>query len=349
MGTPWYCTREDVKSALDFKTTTPADAQVDRAIEAASRSVEGYLHRRFYPWTGTRYFDWPNRQYAASYRLWLESNELVSVTALTSGGTTISPSDYVLRRADGLDEAPYDHIELLTSSSATFGGGSTHQRDIAITGVYGWLDERSVEDLIGNVTDTATTVVLHDPVSVGVGSLIRIGDERMIVTGRSARLQAHDLAADLTASNSNTTFAVDSGSHFHAGEVILIDGERMLVVDVAGDTLTVRRAWDGSTLAAHTSGAVIYRYNSFTVERGVLGTTATAHLSDVPVYVHRPPGPVKALCVAEAVSTVLNESAGYARTAGSGENAREAAGRSLSDARTRARIACGRMGRIGAV
>src|SRR5690606_22447868 len=57
---PWYTTRETVKAALDYKETARNDAQVDRAIESASRAVEGLLHRRFYPETATRYFDWPN-------------------------------------------------------------------------------------------------------------------------------------------------------------------------------------------------------------------------------------------------------------------------------------------------
>jgi hypothetical protein len=89
----WYCTREDVKSSLDSKESARNNGQVDRAIESASRAVEGLTHRRFYPETDTRYFDWPNAQYARPWRLWLDQHELVSVATLSSGGTTIAASD----------------------------------------------------------------------------------------------------------------------------------------------------------------------------------------------------------------------------------------------------------------
>lgn len=65
-----YCSREDVMRALDSKLTARNATQIDRAIEAAAQSIDALTHRRFYPWTGTRYFDWPNFQYARPWRPW---------------------------------------------------------------------------------------------------------------------------------------------------------------------------------------------------------------------------------------------------------------------------------------
>lgn len=59
ISTPCYATREEVKSALDIKQTARNNDQVDRAIDSASRAVEGLLHRVFYPTFDTRYVDWP--------------------------------------------------------------------------------------------------------------------------------------------------------------------------------------------------------------------------------------------------------------------------------------------------
>lgn len=56
---PCYATREQVKQALDIKESARSDLQIDIAIEAASDSVDGLLHRVFYPQVMTRYFDWP--------------------------------------------------------------------------------------------------------------------------------------------------------------------------------------------------------------------------------------------------------------------------------------------------
>ncbi len=45
----WYATREDVQRALDSKETARNGAQIDRALESASRSVEALCHRTFAP------------------------------------------------------------------------------------------------------------------------------------------------------------------------------------------------------------------------------------------------------------------------------------------------------------
>ena len=61
MQQPWYATREQVKRALDSAETARNNAQVDRAIASASRTIEAQMHRRFYPWDGIRYFGYPAR------------------------------------------------------------------------------------------------------------------------------------------------------------------------------------------------------------------------------------------------------------------------------------------------
>jgi hypothetical protein len=59
--TPCYCSRVDAQRAIDFKDSLVTTAQADRAIQSASRNIEGHLHRLFYPWDGTKWFDWPLR------------------------------------------------------------------------------------------------------------------------------------------------------------------------------------------------------------------------------------------------------------------------------------------------
>ena len=189
MTTPFYATREDIQRALDVQTTARNRRQIDDAVNAASRSVEGLLHRRFYPEQATRYFDWPPRTGVTPWILRLDDNELISVTALSSGGTTISASSYFLRRADNKDEAPYTRLEINLSSSAAFGGGSTYQKDITVTGLFGYRnDETTLGALTAAVsTTTGTTITVDGATSalVGVGSLLRVDTERLIVTERT--------------------------------------------------------------------------------------------------------------------------------------------------------------------
>jgi hypothetical protein len=116
----------------------------------------------------------------------------------------------------------------------------------------------------------------------------------------------------------------------------------MLVVEIAGNNLIVKRAWDGSTIAAHNSGVDVYAPRRLTVRRGVLGTTAAAHNSGLAVTKHRIPDLVRQLCVAEALIAVSQENTGFGRTVGSGESERPAAGAGIEDLRRRAWDAYGR-------
>ncbi|NUO42423.1 MAG: hypothetical protein HOV82_10325 [Streptomyces sp.] len=319
MTQPPYATREDVMRALDVKLTARSARQIDRALQSASRSIDDDLcHRRFYPEQATRGFDWPGSQYRPSWRLWLDDQELISLTSITSGGTTISPSDVVLYPLSG---APYNRVEINLGSSAAWGGGDTHQRDISITGLWGYrLDETTVGTLAAAVASTAaTTITVTGPASaeLGVGSVLRIDDERMIVTGRSMVDTGQGFGDSMTAAKNDVSIGAADGTAYAVDEVILRDSERMLIVDISGNTLTVERAWDGSVLAAHTDSA-IYAPRALTVVRGALGTTAATHVDASSVVRWDPPGLVRDLTIAEALNRVTNEQAGYVRTKRSG-------------------------------
>lgn len=344
-----YARREDVKGALDVAETARSDARIDRALESASRSVEKLCRRKFHPTLATRYFDWPGEgRYSRSWRLWLDGDEVLEVTALVSGGTTIASSDYHLEPAN--DGPPYDRIEIDLASSAAFRSGDTHQRAIAITGVFGgWSQEEQVADALGVIAVDHSTLTFSDPSMLGVGDTVRIDDEYIFLVGRGYADSAQNLQADLNASQAAAGVDVQDGEGYAAGEVILIDSEAMLVQAVAGDTLIVKRAWDGTTLAAHTSPADIYASRAFTVLRGQLGSTAAAHADGADAFRLVPPGLVTDLTIAEAITRLQNEGAGYARTAGAGEAAREVSGNQLGVLREDCRQAHGRHVRIGAI
>jgi hypothetical protein len=345
----WYITREAVKRSLDAKETARNDVLVDRAIEAASRSVEGFLRRTFAPTLATRYFDWPNEQYARPWRLWLTRDDLISVTSITSGGTTISSSDYFLE--PNVSGPPYDRVEIDLASSAAYSGGSTHQRSVAITGLWGYTNDETTVGTVAEALDASETGVDVDGATaalVGVGSVVRVDSERMLVTGRSTLTSGQTLQADLASNNNAVTVSVTTGSAFAVGETILIDAERMLIVDIAGNSLTVKRAWDGSVLAAHT-GSTIYAYRTLTVSRGVLGTTAATHLTSAPILRWDVPGPVAELTLAEAINNLEQAKSAYARTAGAEDNQREVAAQGLDMLRKSVFRSHGHKARIGAV
>lgn len=351
MTNVWYTTREAVKSALDVQEVARSNARIDDAIEAASRFIDGsnpgdgFLHRRFYPEIRTAYFDWPNFEHARPWRLWLGANELISLTSLVSGGVTIT--DYFLEPIS--EGPPYDHIEINQAGTASFSAGSTWQRSIALTGTFGFsADDAPAGALAEDLDASETGVDVTDSSLVGVGHIIKCGTERMIVTGKSMVSSGYGTGANQAASSASVSLPVGNGSVFAVGETLLIDSERMLIVDIAGNTLTVRRAYDGTVLAAHTSGTVIYAPRTLTVTRGALGTTAATHLTSAALTRHVVPGLVGELCLAEALNNFEQGQAGYARMVGSGAGARMAGGAGLADIRAAARGAYRRM-RSGAI
>lgn len=69
-----------------------------------------------------------------------------------------------------------------------------------------------------------------------------------------------DAILDGAIDDEQTDFDVDDGSLFAEDDMLLIDGEQMQVVSIAADTLTVTRAYNGTTADAHADASVIYVY-----------------------------------------------------------------------------------------
>lgn len=317
-----YCTREQVSAALG--DTARSASSIDRATLAASREVEHLTHRRFYPTTATRYFAWPPRQQSESWRLWLDDDELISVSSITSGGAALS--DYFLEPANS--GPPFTHIDVDLAGPDAFSAGSTHQRAVAVAGDWGHSNTQvAAGALAANVASTTTTTItVTDGSLVGVGDTLTIDTERLLVTERTwvTSVQTGSLAADRAA----VTLAVADGSAFAAGEALLIGAEQLLVTAVAGNNLIVKRAQAGSVLAAHTT-ATIFTSRTLTVERGALGTTAAVHLADTAVTRLEPPAQVHAYALAMAINQVLQESGGYSAQTGSGDTKAAAPGGGL--------------------
>lgn len=343
---PCYCTREQVKRAVDFKETGRSDAQIDRAIQTAARAVEGLLHRRFYPQDMTRYFDWPNFQYAYPWRLWFDQWELAAIpTSVTSGGVTIPLSACFFEPVNS--GPPYTYLELRRDQPYSFGVGQTPQRDVAITSTWGYgADTDPAGTLAAAVSSaTATTVTVSDGSLVGVGSLLVVDAERMLVSDRASSDTGQTVVAGGVAANpGDNAITVPDGTALHVDEVIQADSERMLITDITGNTVTVKRAWDGTVLATHATGTRIYAFRALTVLRGQLGTAAATHTTATAVSTHRVPSLVRDLAVAEAINQPLQEIGGYTRTvrAQSGGSKPAPAPIALDDLRDRA---CQRYGR----
>lgn len=342
MTNAWLATREDVASALDIKSTARDFTQIDREIEAASRSVERLLHRRFAPTLDTRYFDWPNQQMGRSWDLWLDENELISLpSAITSDGASIPPGNCFLEPVNY--GPPFNRLSVSLASTSAFSSGSTFQQAVAVTGLYGYTDDsRFAGTTVGTfAVDNNVAYVVEQ--HVGVGTVLQIESERLICTDRGMADTTVTVSGSLDASAAATLVGI-SAATIYAGEVLLIDSEQMLVTDVVASGVLVKRAWSGTPLAAHSNGAAIYSQRAFTVERGALGTTAAAHADGTTWTSWVVPGPVRDLCIAEVLAKFGKETSGYASDGGgTGASGRKMS--SLDDIRASTYASHGRKGR----
>lgn len=328
----WYVTRETVKGALDIKETARNDARIDRCIESATDDVTGLTRRLFDPWSGTLRFDSPRGD-----TLWFGRRALVRFDSISIDGVAGDTADYTLLPID--DGPPYDGIRADSATTSSL-AGATGTPSISIAGVWGYDLTELTAGTIAEALDAAETGVdLSGAASaaVGVGSVIRVDDERMTLTARSQLSTGVTLSANLTANRADTAVTVSDGSALSVGETVMIDAEKMTVDEIAGNALIVRRAVDGSTLATHTSSATLYAPRTVTVTRGALGTSAATHSTSATVYVWRPPALVGELALAYALTSLGQSQAGYARSVGSGDNEREASGRGLRQIETDAK------------
>lgn len=327
-----YCTREDVLSALQQLQQPRAYPQIDRALESATANIDNYCNRTFHPTIATKLFPWPDANSSArSWRLWLDSNELISATAVTSGGLAVT-SYFLEPQRYG---PPYTRLEIDLGSSQSFSSGATEQRAISIAGLWGYNDVTQAAGVLSGaiVSTSAGTLTVSDGSLLGVGDLILVDTERMVITGRTQVSTGQTLQTPLTASNANTAVAVSTGSAYHVGEVITLDTEAMLITDIAGNTLSVERSVNATVLASHT-GSTIFSPRTLSVIRGANGTTAATHLDATAIRRTAVPPPIKSLAVAESLVEVQQGLAGYALTAGSGDNERSiGAGPGLADLR----------------
>lgn len=335
MSSIWFATREDVRAALSAASTACDDAAVDRALDAATQSVIDLCQRDFAPVLATRYKDWPNAQTAPAWRVWLDRDELISATTVVSGGVTIPPTDYWLEPANS--GPPYNRIETRLDRPSAYSSGDTHQRSLAISGLFGHSDvQATAGTLTGAINTTVTSLTLSEP--VGVGTLLSVGAERMVVTGKKLAYTGQTLQTPLAAQKNAVQADVEDGTAYVIGDVLTLGPERMLVRNIAGNTLTVDRSYDGTLLDSH-SGTPIWAPRLLTVQRAAAGTTAAPAADGTTVTRWVPPGLAQALTVAEAMCTLLSEQAGYARTvrsqAGTGTRSVAAVTAELTDLRER--------------
>lgn len=319
----WYTTREALKAIASI-AGTDNDAVIDGFIEAASEDIEQILDRRFIPETATKLFRWPQLG-GSPLTLQMPDMDLLAVTTLKAKAqdtspTTIVSADYFLE-PNNLGP-PYDRIEIDLSSDAAFEAGDTPQRSISVLGQWGYSNATKAAGALAEADDGSETALdVTDASLIGVGDTILIGTEAMFVSAKTVLTTGTTLNDTLTADLNDVTVTLASGAAVKTGEVLLLDSEKMLVQSISGNDVTMRRAVDGSVLAAHTTGITVYAYRTLTVERAVNGTTAATHANAAAILKYAPPADIVELCQAIAIGHLKQGQSGWTGAIGGGEGA----------------------------
>jgi hypothetical protein len=316
----WYVSREAVKRAVNIGGSD-RDRVIDFVAEQASRELDSLSNRRFIPITATRNYSWPQRNQGRVYVIHLDE-DLLSVSALTKEGddaTAIASADYFLEPVNL--GPPYSRIEIDLASSAFFSSKDTHQRQIRVTGSWGYgNDTKAAGALAAAISSTtATTLNCSDASLIDVGDTLLIGSEQFFVSERGTLDSACNTNGALTATKSQTTVTVTDGTKVKAGETILINSERFYVESVTSNDLAVKRAWDDTVLAAHNTATDVYVYRTLTVTRGENGTTAATHSDAAAITKYIPPSDITGLCLALAINYYEQGQSGWTGSIGSGE------------------------------
>lgn len=314
---PCYTTRRQVQQALDVKLAAYNNAQIDRQIQMGSDTVDQLCRRYFYPIDATRAWDWPNFQYTYPWKVYFNQHGLIVLAnnGLVSGGVTIPNSAVLLYPPN--ESPPSTWLELRRDMNYSFGNGPTPQEEIQITGTWGWwLNQTQVGTLSSGINSSVATLPVTysaGATPLSPGDTVFVGTERMIVTDSqyASSGQTQQSSGAGSASAADNQLSVTAGSAFVVGEVLLLDAEWMLVLNIMGNVLTVKRAWGGSVLATH-SGATINTDTNLTVTRGALGTTAAVQSNNAPVSVLNIPPLVNELALAEALVGITQEPSAWA-------------------------------------
>lgn len=340
----WLITREAAKRAANLHGDA-LDFQVDALIQSVSDELHGrpasLLHQHFFPVTAERKYRWPQRDnMGQGGTLFLDADghvgNLLDLTGLTKDddtATAIATGDVILASSAG---PPYHKIEIDQSSAAFFSFLGTVQEAVRVTGRWGYSEATlAAGRLDGALSEAAVTMLVTNGALIDVGQTIKIGTESIFVSARTDAdlgINTHGSTGAMSALLTDTTLTLvtNPGDAVVVGEILRIGSERMRVTAInTTSSFEAERAWDGTTLAAHSTGDDVFIFRTFTIERGVNGTTDAGQSDDAAIVKYDPPSDIQRYCLAEVVSRLAQEQAGYGRFIGTGDGAVEVRGRAL--------------------
>ncbi len=225
-----YATPSEIKVALPDgirSTTTSYDELLLRLANRASRYIDRYCDRVFYPALATRYFQGPGGKK-------LLIPDLLSLTSLAISDddgatyTTLTLDTDFRLTWWGDHNDPRSWNQIVIDPNSTQGAWPTGFRAIKIVGLWAYADDRDT------AWEPSTDTVQSNPLAAGATSLLVADADGVDQLGITPR--------------------------FQAGQLQRIESEFIytsLVAAGTSNTLTIARARNGTVDAAHVQGKAI--------------------------------------------------------------------------------------------
>ena len=177
-----YITLAQLKTSLEI-TDTLSDSQLSSVIETASRSIDGYCGRSFYPERKVNYFDTP-----CGRDLDMGLYDCLEIVTITNGSEgALATTEY---RTFPYNFTPFYEIRL-KPQSVSFWATDTDSSEIAaisVDAIWGYRSNysreawSSVTTLSSGISDTDTTIITALEYPFSAGDIIKLGTEMMLVT-----------------------------------------------------------------------------------------------------------------------------------------------------------------------
>jgi hypothetical protein len=230
MTKPFYTNLDRIDRYLSLSSSNETDdKQLMSHIGRASRSIDKYCRREFYPLRETRFYDYRE---AREIRL---DKDLLSLETLKTmnGASTIASPTMILQNGDNYNRPPWDKIVLRYNTGSLFLFSGTDQRANEVTGWWGYHED------YGNAwVDTGAS--LGASYSASAGSLT--------LSGTSYGVGASD--------------ANFESPRIAPGDTLMIEGEMMFVAGGNGvSQVNLIPYQNGTSANNHPSGAKIYRFS----------------------------------------------------------------------------------------
>lgn len=308
----YFCTVQDLIN--DAQSPIADEARLFQAIREAC----DYLQKEigwFIPVISTRRFSGHDREC-------LIVPPLLAITSIVNDGDTLSASDYILKPDNGYwQNGPYGEIHIDPDSSLLL-AWADYIDAVVIVGSWGlYLRSAVTGATVADTTEQSssqTTLKVSNGGKVSPGMVLLVGSEQELVTGwDSPTTNVTTLNGNITANDEVITLT--SGAAVNIGETIRIDLEQMKVRDIRNNSVLVTRGWNNTQRVAHTTSTQVDAYRTVTVDRAVNGTTAAAHANGLAISRYYAPDDVQYLAKQIATLIVQKAKSGYQGRTGNAE------------------------------